>query len=135
MHVNYLAVLVSAVISMFIGFLWYGPLFGKQWMKLSNVTNKQMKEMKKKGVTKNYFWAFIGTFVMAYVLALLIGYLGYNTFGQGAWLGFVVWLGFFATSMLGMMLWEGRSFKLYSIHVLYHLVNLMILGGILAVWV
>ena len=33
--INYIAVLVSAVIGMAIGALWYSPLlFGKIWMKL-----------------------------------------------------------------------------------------------------
>src|SRR4051812_25813345 len=30
--INYWAILVSMVISILLGFLWYGPLFGKQWM-------------------------------------------------------------------------------------------------------
>ena len=32
MYINYWAVLVSAIASMAIGSLWYGPLFGKQFM-------------------------------------------------------------------------------------------------------
>lgn len=36
--VNYLAILVAAVLSMVLGFLWYGPLFGKEWTKLMGVT-------------------------------------------------------------------------------------------------
>lgn len=29
-----LAVVLAAVVSMIVGWLWYGPLFGKQWMAL-----------------------------------------------------------------------------------------------------
>ncbi|MDO8488446.1 MAG: DUF1761 family protein [bacterium] len=32
--VNYLAILAAAVLSMVLGFLWFGPLFGQTWMKL-----------------------------------------------------------------------------------------------------
>ena len=32
--INYLAVLAAAVSNMVLGFLWYGPLFGKTWSKL-----------------------------------------------------------------------------------------------------
>jgi uncharacterized membrane protein YpjA len=33
-EVNWLAVIVCAVLSMVIGFIWYGPLFSKPWVKL-----------------------------------------------------------------------------------------------------
>ena len=122
--INLLAVLISAVVSMVIGSLWFGALFGKAWMKEMKFDNKKIQAMKKKGMGKSYFVNFLGTFVMAYILSHFVDYMGAVTFNQGMWTGFLVWLGFFATSMLGMMLWEGRSFKLYSIHVLYHLVNL-----------
>ena len=33
-HVNYIAILVAAVVSFFIGALWYSPLlFAKRWIK------------------------------------------------------------------------------------------------------
>jgi hypothetical protein len=31
MHINYLAVLACAIVAMPVGFLWFGPLFGKPW--------------------------------------------------------------------------------------------------------
>ncbi|HLD39833.1 MAG TPA: DUF1761 family protein, partial [Candidatus Nanoarchaeia archaeon] len=31
---NYLAVLVAAIAAYVVGFLWYGPVFGKKWMAL-----------------------------------------------------------------------------------------------------
>jgi len=45
-EINYLAVLVAAIASMALGFLWYGPLFGNQWKKLMGFTDKSMKAMK-----------------------------------------------------------------------------------------
>ncbi len=39
--VNYLAVLVAAIVGMVVGFIWYSPkVFGKMWMKLSGVNPK-----------------------------------------------------------------------------------------------
>ena len=73
--------------------------------------------------------------VMSFILALLISYLGASTFGQGAWLGFLVWLGFFVTSKLGMVLWDNKPFSLYLLYIFHDLVVLLIIGGILAVWV
>ena len=51
--INYLAVLVSAVSAMVLGFLWFGPLFGKEWSKAMGWTEEQMaagrEKMKKEG--------------------------------------------------------------------------------------
>lgn len=51
MEVNLLAVLLATLASMIVGFLWYGPLFGKIWIKLSN---HKESEMDKSGVNKMY---------------------------------------------------------------------------------
>jgi len=31
MNINYLAVLTCAIVAMPVGFLWFGPLFGRTW--------------------------------------------------------------------------------------------------------
>ncbi|MDO8656228.1 MAG: DUF1761 domain-containing protein, partial [Nanoarchaeota archaeon] len=47
--INYLAVLVAAIISMIVGAFWYSPyLFGKQWTELMNLAPKDMLDMKKR---------------------------------------------------------------------------------------
>ena len=47
---NYLAVFVAAVVVFIIGYLWYSPfLFGNLWMKLSNISIKDVNKSKKKG--------------------------------------------------------------------------------------
>src|SRR3989344_4857515 len=134
--INYLAVLVSAVIGMVIGALWYSPLlFGKLWMRLSGMTEKQLNEAKKKGMGKMYLIAFIAVLLMTYVLAHFVDYTDSNTFTKGMQTGFWLWLGFFVPILVGSVLWENKSFKLYLLNVIHYLVVLIILGGILAVWV
>jgi hypothetical protein len=39
------------------------------------------------------------------------------------------WLGFIATTSLGMVLWEGKSWKLYAINIGYYFVT-FIIGGL-----
>ena len=34
---------------MIVGSIWYGPLFGKIWIKLSDVSHEQLESVKKKG--------------------------------------------------------------------------------------
>ena len=133
--INYLAVLVTAVISMVIGFLWYGPLFGKVWMQLMKIDKKKMEEAKKKGMAKSYIIMFIGLIIMNYILAHFVSYAQAKTAVEGMQLGFWIWLGFIATVMLSSVLWEGRPVKLYLINVAHYLVALLVSGAILAVWV
>ena len=38
MEINYWAVVVAALSGFAVGALWYGPLFGRQWMAASGVT-------------------------------------------------------------------------------------------------
>jgi len=134
-QLNYVAIIVAAVVSMAIGFLWYSPsMFGKQWRKLMGIKKKDMKKMEKKG-KQSMIWAFISIIVTAGVLSLIIKWLGLNTWQAGANIGFWIWLGFVATSQLGIVLWEGKPLKLYLINAGHHLVSLAVMGAILAAWV
>lgn len=139
-EVNYLAVLVGAVINMIIGSLWYGPVFGKQWQALMGWGPERMAQMKAegadKGMWKKYLVAFVGGFVMSFVLwHSLVFAIGFMQEG-GVWKGvegaFWNWLGFVVPVILGTFLWEGKSFKLFVLNIGYYLVSLVMVGAVLA---
>ncbi len=132
--INYLSVLVAAVVGFVIGSLWYTVLFGKVWMKLMEFSPKQLAKNKKKGMMGSMIFMFISILVMAYVVDYLLIYTGGVNMTAGAMLGFWVWLGFVATTMTGQVLWEGKSWKLYFINVAHYLVVLIVMGAILAAW-
>ena len=133
MAVNYVAVLIAAVVTMVVGFAWYSKmLFADSWMKAAGIDEKKIKE-KQKGMIVTMLIAFIGAVVTNYVLAMFIGYAGASTFIEGSFVGFWVWLGFFATTMMGVVLWEGRSWKLYFINAGHYLVALLLTGGVIAI--
>ena len=62
--INYLAVLVAAIASIVLGFVWYGPLFGKTWTQLMGFDKKKMDDMKKKGMGAKT-WIFQSTLCRA----------------------------------------------------------------------
>jgi hypothetical protein len=134
MRLNYLAMVVSAIVSMILGMVWYGPLFGKKWMALSGMTDKDMEKAKKKGMAKSYVAAFIASIIMAYVVAHIVSYAQATTLADGVLVGFWSWLGFVATTMLGVVLWEGKSKEYYLINAGYHLIQLVLMGVILTLW-
>ena len=45
-HVNWIAIVVCVVAAMALGFVWYGPLFGKLWLELMGWGNKNEAELK-----------------------------------------------------------------------------------------
>jgi len=133
--VNYWAVLVAAIVSFVIGWVWHSPiLFGKMWMKLSNIDQKKINEQKKKGMGSAIFFQFVATLLMAYVLKYVVANAGASTALDGALTGIWLWLGFVATTMIGMVLWEGKPFKLYLINAGRVLAGMIAMGAILAVW-
>ncbi len=128
---NYIAVLVAAIVAYAIGALWYSPvLFGKIWMQLSKV---KMKKNQNKGLM--YFLGFLTTLITAYVLAMFLGMLNVVDITGGLTIAFWVWLGFLATTMLGGVLWENKPVKLYILNAAHSLVSLLVMGAILGVWV
>jgi len=131
---NYIAIVAAAIVSMIIGFLWYGPIFGKVWIRLMGFTAKDMEKAKKKGMAKSYIIMFIGVLVTAYILAHFVDYMEATTFLAGMEVGCWLWLGFIAPVMLGMVLWEGKPVKLYLLNVVYQLIIIELMAGILAVW-
>ena len=136
--VNYLAVLAAAVLSMAIGALWYGPLFGKKWQELLGMTKEKLEQAKAKGVAKSYALMFVGSLLMSYVLdhALIFAsaYLKTSGVGAGVEVGIFNLLGFIAPVTLGVVLWEGKSWKLWLINNGYYLVTLVLMGILLALW-
>ncbi|MEK9166230.1 MAG: DUF1761 domain-containing protein [Patescibacteria group bacterium] len=134
-YLNYWAVLVSAIANMALGMLWYSPLlFGKSWMREMGFTNESMERAKARGMGKIYAAAFVGSLVMAYVMAYFVFVWAAADFMSAFQLAFWIWLGFVATVMMSSILWEGKSAKLYFINAGYHLVSLFITALILALW-
>ncbi len=137
--INYLALLACAVASMVLGSLWYGPLFGKPWMKEMGISKPDTMDAKmKKEMNKSYSLMFVGSLVMAYVLAHSLvfasTYLKVEGVSAGVMAGFWSWLGFIAPVTLGSVLWERKSWKLWMLNNGYQLVNICVAGVILAMW-
>jgi hypothetical protein len=64
--VNYLAVLVCAIVAMPVGFLWFGPLFGKTWARHMGLGDRQPDSGK---MAKAMTIFFVGNVLIAFVLA------------------------------------------------------------------
>lgn len=128
---NWFGIILAAIAQMVVGFIWYGPLFGKTWMSMMGINTQRMS---REGMGRTYAIQAVGSLVTAYVLAKLVGMMGAKTLAAGVQAGFWVWLGFVATVTLGSVLYERRSWNLYVLNNGYQLVSLAIMGAILVRW-
>jgi hypothetical protein len=136
-HLNWLAILVAAISTMVVGFLWYSPLlFAKPWMREMgyDLNDKARMEEMKKSAGPAYSGSFVASLVSAFVLALFLHWLKNYTLHFGLVVGFHVWLGFVATVQFTGALFMKQSMKLFAINTGYQLVCYLVMGAILAVW-
>lgn len=134
---NYFAVIIAAIANMVMGFLWYGPIFGKQWIKMMGITQQQMEEAKKKGMTQSYIIASIGSLVTAWALAELTvlagSYFSLGGVSAGLKAGFIGWL-FTLLVLLNSVAWEGKSWNLWLLNAGYYLTAFLVMGAIIG-WI
>jgi hypothetical protein len=136
-HLNLLAVLVAAISTMVVGFLWYSPiLFAKAWMREMGYdpNDKAKIQEMRKSAGPAYAGSLVASLVSAFILAMLLHWLRADNLHLGLNLGFHVWLGFVATVQFTGVLFMKQSMKLFAINTGYQLVCYLVMGAILAVW-
>jgi Protein of unknown function (DUF1761) len=137
MNVNLWSVLVAAIATMAVGFLWYSPmLFARPWMIAMGYDpddKPKLQEMQK-SAGKSYAISFVASLVSAFILAKIIHIATVYTALYGMKVGFAIWLGFVTTVQLTAKLFGNQSTKLYLINTGYQLVCYLAMGAILAVW-
>ena len=137
MGINLWPVLVAAVATMVVGFLWYSPLlFARPWMVLMGYdpNDKTKLEEMRKSAGKSYAISFVASLVSAFVLAKVIDVTTVNSALYGMKVGLAMWLGFVTTVQLTGVLFAKQPAKLYLINTGYQLVCYLAMGAILAVW-
>lgn len=132
---NYWAILVSAIASMMIGSLWYGPLFGKQFMTamgMDKLTPEQMAAGKKK-MAGAYVGQLIVSLVMFFVLDWYIATSIHTGVMGGVANAFGLWLGFVVPVKLSDALWGG-SVTMSWLAIGNMLITLLAAGAIIGGW-
>jgi len=133
--INYLAVAVSAALEVVLGAFWFGPLFGKMWLaSMGQTRESMMSKMAGANMPLTYTLQVLSSLLLAYVLAHFVGLLGITDTVMALQFAFWSWLGLVATSMIGIVLWEGRSWKYYFITSSYYLVTIAVVTLILTYW-
>lgn len=128
--INLLAVALCAVAAMALGFIWYGPLFGKAWQVEWGLTEEAMQNANMPMI----FGGFVAlNLFAAYILGHVLATYGGPATGTSAMIGFGVGLGFVATAIGGNYLFARKSMKLFLIDGGYWTVLYTVMGVIFGV--
>jgi hypothetical protein len=131
MGINYVAVLVAALSGFAVGAIWYGPLFGRQWMMAAGPPPEETPRFNIPGV---YALTFVLSLLAALVLALVINQVHADGVLDGARISFLLWLGFILPVRVTEALFNGTNMRLVMIDSGYRLVWAVVMGVILAAW-
>jgi hypothetical protein len=133
--INFFAVIVAALSTFLVGWLWYGPLFGKAWM---NAVGLSEEELQQGNMAKIFGLSFVFELIMAFNLAMFLTgspeAASQMDAGTGAFYGFLTGFGwiFFAMAVSG--LYEQKSWKYIVINGGYWAVAFTVMGLIIGAW-
>ncbi|WP_457150185.1 DUF1761 domain-containing protein [Mesorhizobium sp. P5_C1] len=125
--VNWLAVIAAAVVAWLFGAAWYMGL-SKPWLKAARLDPATMKKS-----PLPFVISFIAELVMAYIMALVVGAMtgGEPTLLAGLVFGFVLWLGFVATTLSANHRYQDFGWDLTLIDGGHWLGVLLIIGVVI----
>jgi len=130
-HASIIAIVVSAVIQWLLGAVWYSPaLFVKPWMAALGIR----PDGEKKGFALAMVCSLIASLILSFVLWHMVTWAQVTTWGAGAFIGFLCWLGFVAAPQFPQGLYERRPLVLFFINTGFWLVCMVVTGAILAIW-
>ena len=132
MHNPIIAVLAAALAAWIFGAVWYTAL-GKTWMAASGISTAEIERRSKerKMPLGPMAVTFACEIVMAMLLSWLLAGLGVSDLANAALTGFLLGLGFLATSGLVNNMFQGRSLKLSAIDGAHWVIVLVIEGVVL----
>ena len=128
---NWLAVVVAAVVYFALGALWYSPvLFAKPWMAAAGVDPQRADT----NYAVLFGGSFLGYLVISIGLGLFVRALGATTIGDGLEIGLIAGIAFSATTTAINNAYEGRPLALFLINAGYNILGFGIAGALLASW-
>lgn len=124
--VSWLGVIIGSIAFFAIGGIWYGPLFSKKWLELTDQTEEDL-------AGSNMPLTYGGTFVLTAIAAVALGALiGADASpGSGAAVGFVVGLLIVSTTLAVNMLYERKPPALLGLNAGYNILGFTAMGAIL----
>ena len=136
--INYLAILIAAVVGWLSGAVWYSAL-GTLWVEAQGKTVEEFHAHRAaiKGTTAAWLpfaLAFVADLVMAWVLAGMVGHLGTVTIRSAVISALFAWGGFVVTTMLVNNAFAGSRYMLTVINSGHWLAVVIVMGVVIG-WI
>jgi hypothetical protein len=128
------AILASGAASLIVGFVWYGPLFGKPWSAFTGWTTEKVRSIPGGSKALTYVLTFLAAVAQAVVLTVISRSLGATAAGDGLLLGLLSGVGFTALGFATSYLFEHKPIGLWLIVSGYEVVYLAAAGVLVTVW-
>lgn len=125
--INLIGVIGSALASLAIGGVWYGPMFGKAWQREWQLSDETIKGA---NMTMIFGGFFALNLFAAYILGHVLATYGGPGVALSAMIGFGTGLGFVATAIGGNYLFARKSIKLFLIDGTYWVLTYTAMGTI-----
>ncbi|WP_456438948.1 DUF1761 domain-containing protein [Psychroserpens sp.] len=160
MEINFLAILVAAIVPLVLGFAWYNPkIFGITWAREAEMTEEKMKSGNMPVI---FLVSLLFSFILAFFVQMLtihqfgaLGMIGgdpsiakpsydafmadygnaFRTFKHGALHGLLGGLFMFTPVIAINAMFERKSWKYVLINGMYWTLCLTIMGAIVCGWV
>lgn len=137
LSINYGAVVVGAVLSMVVGAIWYGPLFGRKWLEIIGVNPSDLKARKE--MEKNAGPLYAVQFALALFQVLVLAHLIADTTRAGGLeRALFIWAAFVIPTLAGSVMWTAepskRKWARFLIQGGYQLVIFIVFGALLQWW-
>jgi hypothetical protein len=129
--INYIAVIVAAVVAWLVSAGWYMSLGRIYQAGLGKTAEECQAEMSKPSTLLPFLYAFIGNIVMAWMLAGVLGHLGQVTLKNGVIAAAFLWFGFILTTMVVNFCFSGRDKRVLLIDLGNWLIVLAVMGAVI----
>jgi hypothetical protein len=130
LEINWLAVVIVALIYFAIVFFWYFPkAFGNLWLKLVGKEGEP-----KSKIIRDTIIMIPTSFITVLSIEIIIDLAGMNDIGSALLISLLLWFGFVGIIGINQNNFNDRGIKLFLIEYLVYLVGFLIAGLILAVW-
>jgi hypothetical protein len=131
-NINVVAVIVAAVVSFLLGWLWYSPvLFANTWMKALGKSKEDIMKGGRQAMFKGMSISFLQALIVATAIAHFFNLGGGTTVGMAIETACVCWFAFVVMLDLVTRTYEQSNITLFYIHVGYRLFEFNIIALIL----
>ena len=128
--INYIAVIIATLAGFGLGAVWYMVL-GGVWLNAIGKTKEELGKDEGPAKALPFIIALVALFIMALMLAGLMGHLGDVTVKGGAITGLFVWVGFVITTMGVNHAFGGAKPMLTLIDGGHWLAVLLVMGAVI----